>query len=97
MVFFFSPSLLASSAISLTVLSTLFFFFFLFIFPPTPSCPIAPPRGGLFNSPKSCSSNSLLSIPSLSLFLFYSYFYVLIKTAQDHFSIVTTKLGLQQK
>ncbi|PKI41492.1 hypothetical protein CRG98_038119, partial [Punica granatum] len=113
MAFFSSPSLTAS-AISLTVLSTLFFF--LFISPPVPSSPsfpsIAPPRRGLLNSTKSCSSvrrsdgiinyfglhycifrqNSLLSIPSLSLFLLF-YFYVLIKTAQDHFSIVTTKLS----
>lgn len=36
--------------------------------------------------------NSLLSIPVLSVFIIF-YFYVLIKTAQDHFSIVTTKLS----
>ncbi|PKI45084.1 hypothetical protein CRG98_034526 [Punica granatum] len=102
---FFSHSLTASSAISLTVHSTLFFFL-VFISPPIPSSPsfpsIAPPLWGLLNSTRSCSlvkrsdgfinsfglhycifrQNSLLSIPSLSLFLLF-YFYVIIKTAQD--------------
>lgn len=36
---------------------------------------------------------SLLSIPFLTLFLLL-HFYILIKTAQDHFSLVTTKLAL---
>ncbi|XP_056167559.1 cation/calcium exchanger 5 isoform X2 [Syzygium oleosum] len=36
--------------------------------------------------------NPYLSIPFLSLFLLI-HFYILIKTAQDHFSIVTTKLS----
>ncbi|KAF8008794.1 hypothetical protein BT93_K2442 [Corymbia citriodora subsp. variegata] len=36
--------------------------------------------------------NPFLSIPFLSLFLLI-HFYILIKTAQDHFSIVTTKLS----
>ncbi|PKI75232.1 hypothetical protein CRG98_004383 [Punica granatum] len=55
MAFFFSASFPTSYAISLTVLSTLFFFFF-FYSPPTHSSPIAPPREGLFNNPKSYSS-----------------------------------------
>ncbi|KAK4781756.1 hypothetical protein SAY86_015858 [Trapa natans] len=38
------------------------------------------------------NQNSHLSIPALCLFLLF-YFYVLIKTAQDHFSLVTTKLS----
>ncbi|XP_028770934.1 cation/calcium exchanger 5 [Neltuma alba] len=37
--------------------------------------------------------NSFHSIPFLSLFLLL-HFYILVKTAQDHFSIVTTKLAL---
>ncbi|XP_061348470.1 cation/calcium exchanger 5 [Gastrolobium bilobum] len=37
-------------------------------------------------------NNSFISIPSLSLFLLL-HFYILIKTAQHHFSIVTTKLA----
>ncbi|KAI4349994.1 hypothetical protein L6164_010528 [Bauhinia variegata] len=36
--------------------------------------------------------NSSLSIPFLSLFVLVN-FYILIKTAQDHFSVVTTKLA----
>ncbi|CAN0914281.1 Cation/calcium exchanger 5 [Linum grandiflorum] len=37
-------------------------------------------------------SNSFLSVPSLSLFILLQ-FYILIKTAQSHFSVVTTKLA----
>ncbi|XP_050274260.1 cation/calcium exchanger 5 [Quercus robur] len=40
------------------------------------------------------TQNPFLSIPSLSL-LILLFFYILIKTAQDHFSIVTTKLTNQ--
>ncbi|KAH7543096.1 hypothetical protein FEM48_Zijuj02G0146900 [Ziziphus jujuba var. spinosa] len=52
---------------------------------------------GLFNysSLHFClfNQNKFLSIPSLSLILVL-HFYILIKTAQDHFSVVTTKLSL---
>ncbi|KAB1200204.1 Cation/calcium exchanger 5 [Morella rubra] len=40
------------------------------------------------------SENPSLTIPSLSV-LIILFFYILIKTAQDHFSIVTTKLTSQ--
>ncbi|KAM5561316.1 cation/calcium exchanger 5 [Rosa sericea] len=90
--------------LSLTLLSS--FLFFLLLTPPTspnyPSpFPLTPHRS-LLHTP-SCSSNGLfnylclfpqnptLSLSSLSLILLL-LFYLLIKTAQDHFSLVTTKL-----
>ncbi|GMN43805.1 hypothetical protein TIFTF001_013004 [Ficus carica] len=48
--------------------------------------------GGLLSVLPLTSAPLLLSIPLLSLLLLL-YFYVLIKTAQDHFSLVTTKLS----
>ncbi|XP_065854305.1 cation/calcium exchanger 5 [Euphorbia lathyris] len=59
------------------------------------SCSSVPPTNGFINylSLHFClfNSNFSLSIPSLSLFILL-HFYILIKTAQSHFSIVTTKL-----
>ncbi|WCJ43188.1 Cation/calcium exchanger 5 [Euphorbia peplus] len=59
------------------------------------SCSSLPPSNGFINylSLHFCLFNSIffLSIPSLSLFILL-HFYILIKTAQSHFSIVTTKL-----
>ncbi|PON56543.1 Sodium/calcium exchanger membrane region [Trema orientale] len=63
-----------------------------------PSCSSAKSHhsNGLFNhfSLHFClfNKNPFLSIPSLSLLLVF-HFYILIKTAQDHFSVVTTKLS----
>ncbi|KAK7337805.1 hypothetical protein VNO77_18392 [Canavalia gladiata] len=89
------------SSILLIITLVLILFFFL-LNPPTP---ISTRRSLLFTS-SSCSSsnngifnyhclfpqNSTLSIPSLSLFLLL-HFYILITTAQHHFSVVTTKLA----
>ncbi|KDP23536.1 hypothetical protein JCGZ_23369 [Jatropha curcas] len=62
------------------------------------SCSSLPPTDGLLNylSLHFCLFNGklFLSIPCLSSFIFL-HFYILIKTAQSHFSIVTTKLTNQ--
>ncbi|KAL6146622.1 hypothetical protein ACLB2K_057300 [Fragaria x ananassa] len=90
-----------SFTLSLTLLSS-FLFFLLLPTPhspnyPSPS-PLIPHRSLLPTTPSSSSSNGLfnyqnpnLSLPSLLLILLL-LFYLLIKTAQDHFSLVTTKL-----
>ncbi|XP_075656729.1 cation/calcium exchanger 5 [Castanea sativa] len=108
------PQSLKTTALSLSLLSTLLFFL-LKSQPHTPSFPTIPTRSLLTKpttsspSPPPCSKshsntflnysclftqNPFLSIPSLSL-LILLFFYILIKTAQDHFSIVTTKLTNQ--
>ncbi|GMY21464.1 cation/calcium exchanger 5-like [Fagus crenata] len=101
---------LKTTTLSLSLLFT-FLFFLLLNSPPHPSSfPIIPTRSLLTNpTPQQCSKsnsntllnysclfnqNPFLSIPSLSL-LILLFFYILIKTAQDHFSIVTTKLTNQ--
>ncbi|XP_030956548.1 cation/calcium exchanger 5-like [Quercus lobata] len=63
--------------------------------PPPPPPPCSKSHSNTFLN-YSClfTQNPFLSIPSLSL-LILLFFYILIKTAQDHFSIVTTKLTNQ--
>ena len=102
---------LKTTALSLSLISTLLFFL-LKSQPHTSSFPTIPTRSLLTKpttSPPPCSKshsntflnysclftqNPFLSIPSPSL-LILLFFYILIKTAQDHFSIVTTKLTNQ--
>jgi len=88
--------------ILITILLLLLFIFFAV----NPPSPIATPRRSLLLAPSPCSANSdgllnyhclfpqhsALSIPFLSLFLLL-HFYILITTAQHHFSLVTTKLA----
>lgn len=57
----------------------------------TPSCPIQS-NGGILNYHCIFPQTPILSIPSLSILLIL-HFYILIKTASHHFSIVTTKLA----
>ncbi|CAI0551128.1 unnamed protein product [Linum tenue] len=63
---------------------------------PPISCSSLPPSNGLINylAIHFCLFNgeSTFSVPILSLFILLQ-FYILIKTAQSHFSIVTTKLA----
>ncbi|CAN1232776.1 Cation/calcium exchanger 5 [Linum perenne] len=60
------------------------------------SCSSLTPSNGIINylSIHFCTFNadSFLSVPFLSLFILLQ-FYILIKTAQSHFSVVTTKLA----
>lgn len=93
---------LSSTFKSITLSLSSFLFFLLLPTPhfpnyPSPS-PLIPHRSLLPTTPSSSSSNGLfnyqnpnLSLPSLLLILLL-LFYLLIKTAQDHFSLVTTKL-----
>ncbi|XP_027107648.1 cation/calcium exchanger 5 isoform X1 [Coffea arabica] len=127
MAFLFSPSLQSnffkSTAISLTILTTLLFYLLYIPSPPTqllnppenpfkipsfphrslhtsptiPSCSISnlTSTNGLFNyfSFHFClfQENHFLSIPFLALSVLLQ-FYILVKTAQDRFSVVVTKL-----
>ncbi|KAK7332960.1 hypothetical protein VNO80_29717 [Phaseolus coccineus] len=91
--------------LKLILISILLLLVFIF-FSLNPPSPIATPRRSLLLSPSPCSAKSngllnyhclfpqhtALSIPSLSLFLLL-HFYILITTAQHHFSLVTTKLA----
>ncbi|XP_017436076.1 cation/calcium exchanger 5 [Vigna angularis] len=93
----------SSLSIILTTTLILLVFFFFSINPPSP---ISTPRRSLLFAPSPCAAKSngilkyqclfpqhtALSIPILSLFLLL-HFYILITTAQDHFSLVTTKLA----
>ncbi|ESW19060.1 hypothetical protein PHAVU_006G093300 [Phaseolus vulgaris] len=87
------------------ILITILLLLVLIFFSLNPPSPIATQRRSLL-SPSACSTKSngllnyhcffpqhtALSIPSLSLFLLL-HFYILITTAQHHFSLVTTKLA----
>lgn len=99
------PHSLKATALSLSLLSSLLFF--LLKSPPNPFPFRQIPNRSLLTKPPSPCSNALLlnysclfsqnpflSITSLSL-LILLFFYILIKTAQDHFSVVTTKLANQ--
>ncbi|KAI5424304.1 Cation/calcium exchanger 5, variant 3 [Lathyrus oleraceus] len=94
-----------TSSLSLLLILILIFFFFTTNSPPSP--PLSITRRSLLTS--SCSSTNpnsngiinyhcifpqtpFLSIASLSILLIL-HFYILIKTAQHHFSILTTKLA----
>ncbi|XP_059437720.1 cation/calcium exchanger 5 [Corylus avellana] len=101
------PHSLKTTALCVFLLSSLLFF--LLKSPPNPfPFRQIPHRSLLAKTPSPCSQSSsnalllnysclfsqnpFLSIPSLSL-LILLFFYILIKTAQDHFSVVTTKLA----
>ncbi|XVE89713.1 hypothetical protein DITRI_Ditri20bG0017800 [Diplodiscus trichospermus] len=104
---FSSPSFLKSILLSLILLSFLLFFFFLQA-PPKPHVIPQRSLLSTSCHSQFTSDNALinylsihhclfdekffLSIPSLSLLLLLD-FYILIKTAQSHFSIVTTRLS----
>ncbi|CAL5194712.1 unnamed protein product [Lathyrus oleraceus] len=94
-----------TSSLSLILILILIFFFFTTNYPPSP--PLSITRRSLLTS--SCSSTNpnsngiinyncifpqtpFLSIASLSILLIL-HFYILIKTAQHHFSVLTTKLA----
>ncbi|GLT38315.1 hypothetical protein SLA2020_125720 [Shorea laevis] len=101
------PPFLKSTLLSLTLFSSLLFFF-LQISPKHPLIPRRSVLSASCSFPHSTSENALinylsfhyclfnqnlfLSITSLSLFILL-HFYILIKTAQTHFSVVTTKLS----
>ncbi|GAU11541.1 hypothetical protein TSUD_345320 [Trifolium subterraneum] len=96
---------MAIKTISLSLLLTLILFFS-FTITNSPSSPSLSIRRSLLNTTTSCTSqsngilnyhcifpqNPFLSITSLSILLIL-HFYILIKTASHHFSIVTTKLA----
>jgi sodium/potassium/calcium exchanger 6 len=102
------PHSLKTIALFLSLLSSLLFFLLKSPANPFPFRHI-PSRSLLTQTPSPCSNstsnallnysclfsqNPFLSILSLSL-LILLFFYILIKTAQDHFSVVTTKLANQ--
>ncbi|XP_013599711.1 PREDICTED: cation/calcium exchanger 5 [Brassica oleracea var. oleracea] len=95
-----SSSTITNSALCLTLISTLTFFLLLLHTPPTPTHPhrsllsASSPPDNAYLSLHFCvfNQNLLLTIPSLSL-LVLLHFYILITTAQAHFSVVTTKLA----
>ncbi|KAG4122555.1 hypothetical protein ERO13_D11G273900v2 [Gossypium hirsutum] len=101
------PSFLKSTLLCLTLLSSLIFFFFLQAPRKPPRIPQRSLLSTSCYSPQSSDSTLInylslhyclfnekffLSIPFLSLLLLLD-FYILIKTAQSHFSVVTTKLS----
>ncbi|KAK7284332.1 hypothetical protein RJT34_19077 [Clitoria ternatea] len=101
----FIPSSLKTSSLILTLVLILFFFAnspsssssspsstrrSLLISPSSSSC--SSESNGLINYQCLFPQHSIISIPLLSLFLLL-HFYILITTAQHHFSILTTKLA----
>ncbi|XP_027352599.1 cation/calcium exchanger 5 isoform X1 [Abrus precatorius] len=104
----FIPSSLKTSSLTVIITLLLILLFF-FLIPPSspiplrrslllttttssPLCSNKSQSNGLLNYHCLFPQNSTLSIPFLSLFLLL-HFYILITTAQHHFSIVTTKLA----